>query len=103
MANGNTFITQIEYFHLHGVIEGYYVSESVTKINKDGSFIIRAKAICDPCKVDGQSGAVVFRASYHDDIGLYSVVKGYGGLARLHGQGSIDLTTFIITFNYHFD
>ena len=102
-ADGNTFTTQTEVFALTGVIEGIYTMESVTKTNKDGSWIIRSKAVCDPCTVGGRSGAVVFRANYHDMIGLYSVIKGSGDLARLHGQGSIDLDSLELTFHYHFD
>ncbi|MGD8813762.1 MAG: hypothetical protein PVI78_04725 [Anaerolineales bacterium] len=102
-ANGITFMTAVEVYTLHGVIEGTYINEFVITIKPDGSFVNRAKAICENCTIEGRTGTVVFRANYHPMIGLFSVVKGSGDLSDLHGQGSIDLTTLIITFNYHFD
>jgi hypothetical protein len=102
-ANGVTIMTYTDTYEVYGVIEGTYITKAVNVFRPDGRFAIRATAVCVDCTVEGRTGTVYFRASYHPMIGLFSVLRGTGELSNLRGQGSIDLTTLVITFNYHFD
>jgi hypothetical protein len=59
---------------------------------------------CSPCTVDGKTGSFTLKITYLPG-GLttnFTIQNAAGGLTGLQGQGTLDLTTFQYTLNYHF-
>ncbi|MBV9278941.1 MAG: hypothetical protein JOZ41_02570 [Chloroflexi bacterium] len=108
-ADGNTFITYTDAGTFTGAISGAYAETGNVITHADGSQNIRGSDSCT-CTVGGRTGAYAddFWATGVASTGIAEgsvVVKGSGGLAGLHGEGTFQGTFALTTYSVrlHFD